>query len=119
MLPNPLSPYAVSKLAAEKYCQVFYKLYNLETVSVRYFNVFGPRQDPTSQYSAVIPKFISIVMRGKATVIYGDGEQSRDFTYDQNVVEANLLACETDLTDVTGEVLNIGYGTRIYVNERV
>ena len=119
MLPNPLSPYAVSKLAAEKYCQVFYKLYNLETVSVRYFNVFGPRQDPTSQYSAVIPKFISIMMRGKAPVIYGDGEQSRDFTYVQNVVEANLQACEMEHEELAGEIFNIAYGKRITLNDLV
>ena len=119
MLPNPLSPYAVSKLAAEKYCQVFYKLYNLETVSVRYFNVFGPRQDPTSQYSAVIPKFISIMMTSKAPVIYGDGEQSRDFTYVQNVVEANLQACEGGHEELAGEVFNIAYGKRITLNDLV
>ena len=119
MLPNPLSPYAVSKLAAEKYCQVFYKLYNLETVSVRYFNVFGPRQDPTSQYSAVIPKFISIMMTSKAPVIYGDGEQSRDFTYVQNVVEANLQACEVGHEELAGEVFNIAYGKRITLNDLV
>ena len=119
MLPNPLSPYAVSKLAAEKYCQVFYKLYNLETVSVRYFNVFGPRQDPTSQYSAVIPKFISIMMKGKAPVINGDGEQSRDFTFVQNVVEANLLACEMGHEELAGEVFNIAYGKRITLNDLV
>ena len=102
MPPNPLSPYAVSKLAGEKYCGVFSQLYGLETVCLRYFNVFGSRQDPTSQYSAVIPKFITAMMADRRPVIYGDGEQSRDFTYVANVVEANLLAataqCETPLT---------------------
>ncbi|HTO93903.1 MAG TPA: SDR family oxidoreductase [Bacteroidota bacterium] len=96
MAPNPLSPYAVSKLAGEYYCRVFARVYGLETVCLRYFNVFGPRQDPGSQYSAVIPKFITAMLRGEAPVIYGDGEQSRDFTYVSNVVEANLLAASVD-----------------------
>ena len=96
MMPNPLSPYAVSKLAAEKYCSVFWNVYRLETVSLRYFNVFGPRQDPTSQYSAVIPKFISAMNNGQQPVIFGDGTQSRDFTYIANVIEANLLAASVD-----------------------
>lgn len=96
MSTNPLSPYAVSKLAAERYCSVFAKIYGLEAVSLRYFNVFGPRQDPTSQYSAVIPKFIMAMRAGEQPVIYGDGEQSRDFTYVANVVEANLLAAKAD-----------------------
>ncbi|MBL7996085.1 SDR family oxidoreductase [bacterium] len=102
MAPNPLSPYAVSKLAGEKYCGVFSQLYGLNTICLRYFNVFGSRQDPASQYSAVIPKFISAMIADRRPVIYGDGEQSRDFTYVANVVEANLLAasasCETPLT---------------------
>lgn len=96
MLPNPLSPYAVSKLAGEKYCRAFSGIYGLETVALRYFNVFGPRQDPASQYSAVIPKFIRAVMNDERPVIYGDGSQSRDFTYVANVVEANLLAAEAN-----------------------
>jgi nucleoside-diphosphate-sugar epimerase len=99
MAPNPRSPYAVSKLAAELYCRVFGDLYGLETVSLRYFNVFGPRQDPSSQYSAVIPKFITALVRGKRPVIYGDGQQSRDFTYVLNVVEANLRAAEAALPE--------------------
>ncbi len=99
MAPNPRSPYAVSKLAAEQYCRVFADLYGLETVALRYFNVFGPRQDPTSQYSAVIPKFITAMVKGKRPVIYGDGLQSRDFTYVLNVVEANLLAATVDLPE--------------------
>lgn len=102
MTPSPLSPYAVSKLAGEKYCGVFSQLYGLETVCLRYFNVFGSRQDPSSQYSAVIPKFITAMMADRRPIIYGDGEQSRDFTYVANVVEANILAatipCETPLT---------------------
>lgn len=94
MIPNPLSPYAVTKLAGEKYCQVFSNLYGLETVCLRYFNVFGPKQDPNSQYSAVIPKFIKAMLKNERPVIYGDGEQSRDFTYIENVIEGNILAAE-------------------------
>ena len=119
MLPKPLSPYAVSKLAGEKYCQVFTQLYGLETVSLRYFNVFGPRQDPTSQYSAVIPKFINLIKQGESPTIYGDGEQSRDFTFVQNVVEANLLACNDGIENFSGEVFNIAFGKRISVNNMV
>jgi len=119
MLPKPLSPYAVSKLAGEKYCQVFTKLYGLETVSFRYYNVFGPRQDPTSQYSAVIPKFINIFKRGEVPTVFGDGEQSRDFTYIQNVVDANLLACEKGHEDLSGEVFNIAFGKRVTLNDLV
>jgi nucleoside-diphosphate-sugar epimerase len=97
MTPNPLSPYACAKLAGEHYCRVFSRLYGLETVALRYFNVFGPRQDPTSQYAAVIPKFIAAIRDGRQPVIYGDGEQSRDFTPVANVVAANLAACEVPL----------------------
>jgi nucleoside-diphosphate-sugar epimerase len=111
----PLSPYAVTKYAGERYCQVFYQMYGLETVCLRYFNVFGPRQDPTSQYSAVIPKFIRMMKEGKRPVIYGDGLQSRDFTYVSNNVEANLLACKTK--GVAGEVFNIACGERFTLNE--
>lgn len=113
MIPKPLSPYAVSKLAGEKYCQVFYQVYGLKTVILRYFNVFGPRQDPNSQYSAVIPKFIVAMKRGERPVIYGDGKQSRDFTYVANVVEVNFLACEAD--NVSGEILNVACGERFTV----
>ncbi len=116
MLPKPLSPYAVSKLAGEKYCQVFTKLYGLETVIFRYFNVFGPRQDPTSQYSAVIPKFIRLIKEGQQPTVFGDGEQSRDFTFVKNVVEANLLACGGGLEQLSGEVFNIASGRRITIN---
>ncbi len=119
MLPKPLSPYAVSKLAGEKYCQVFTRLYGLETVILRYFNVFGPRQDPNSQYSAVIPKFIQLIKNGESPVIYGDGSQSRDFTYVSNVVEANLLACEQGLEELSGEVFNIAFGKRVTINDLV
>ncbi|MFC2165096.1 SDR family oxidoreductase [Acidobacteriota bacterium] len=109
-----LSPYAVSKLAGEKYCQVFSHVYDLSTVCLRYFNIFGPRQDPHSQYSAVIPKFITRLLKGNAPNIYGDGKQSRDFTYVSNVVDANLLAAKTP--DISGEVFNIGCGSQTTVN---
>jgi UDP-glucose 4-epimerase len=111
MPPNPLSPYAVSKIAAEYYFQVFNRVYGLETVCLRYFNVFGPRQDPASQYSAVIPKFIKAISRDQSPIIFGDGSQSRDFTYVYNVVHANLLAAETP--GISGEVFNIACGTNI------
>src|SRR3989449_10627317 len=114
MIPKPLSPYGAQKLFAEIYCQVFTRAYGLETVSLRYFNVFGPRQDRTSQYSGVLPLFIPAVLEGRQPKIYGDGLQSRDFTYVQNVVEANLLACTTP--GVAGEVFNIACGDRITVN---
>ncbi len=119
MLPKPLSPYAVSKLAGEKYCQVFTKLYGLETIILRYFNVFGNRQDPTSQYSAVIPKFIKIMKQGESPVIYGDGEQSRDFTFVSNVVDANLLACNDGFEEFAGEVFNTACGKRVTINDLV
>lgn len=115
MRPDPLSPYAVAKLTGEYYCQVFTRTYGLETVALRYFNVFGPRQDPSSQYSGVISRFISVLMSGEQPVIFGDGEQSRDFTYIANVVKANLLAAET--TKGIGEVINVANGKRITLNE--
>src|SRR6266478_6607260 len=108
MMPNPLSPYGAQKLFGEMYAQVFTRAYGLETVSLRYFNVFGPRQDRTSQYSGVLALFIPAVLEGRQPKIYGDGLQSRDFTYVQNVVEANLLACTTP--GVAGEVFNIACG---------
>jgi UDP-glucose 4-epimerase len=98
MIPNPMSPYAAAKLAGEHYCRVFSRLYGLEAVVLRYFNVFGPHQDPTSQYAAVIPKFIAAIKEGRRPVIFGDGEQSRDFTPVANVVAANLAACAVSLT---------------------
>jgi nucleoside-diphosphate-sugar epimerase len=115
MLPEPLSPYAVAKLVGEYYCQVFTRVYGLETVSLRYFNVFGPRQDPSSQYSGVISRFISALLSGERPVIYGDGEQSRDFTYIDNVVEANLRAAETEKG--IGQIINIANGERITLNQ--
>jgi len=117
MMPIPLSPYAVSKLTGEKYMKVFNQLYGLETVSLRYFNVFGPRQDPSSQYSAVIPRFITAMHRGVSPVVYGDGEQSRDFTFVSNVVRANLLACTAN--DAAGEEMNIACHERTTLNELV
>ncbi len=114
MMPNPLSPYGAQKLFAEIYCQVFSRAYGLDTVSLRYFNVFGPRQDSTSQYSGVLALFIPAVLQSKRPTIYGDGLQSRDFTYVQNVVEANLLACT--VPGVAGQVFNVACGDRITVN---
>jgi len=115
MPPNPQSPYAVSKLMGEYYCRVFQKVYALSAVCLRYFNVFGPRQDPLSQYSAVIPKFARKLAEGKPPVIFGDGEQTRDFTFVKDVVSANILAAESKATGI----FNIGSGTRITINELV
>jgi nucleoside-diphosphate-sugar epimerase len=115
MLPDPLSPYAVAKLVGEYYCQVFTRVYGLETVSLRYFNVFGPRQDPGSQYSGVVSRFISSLLSGERPVIYGDGEQSRDFTYIDNVVAANLSAATSN--GASGKVINVANGERITLNE--
>ncbi|GIV17802.1 MAG: epimerase [Armatimonadota bacterium] len=117
MLPNPLSPYAVSKLVGEYYCQVFTRVYGLETVSLRYFNVFGPRQNPHSQYAAVIPKFITAALKGEPLTVFGDGEQSRDFTYIDNVVQANLLAMESP--HAVGKVYNVACGGRYTLNELI
>src|SRR5262249_48838013 len=114
MRPEPRSPYAVAKLVGEYYCQVFTRAYGLETVSLRYFNVFGPRQDPTSQYSGVISRFVSSLIQGRRPVIYGDGEQSRDFTYISNVVDANLRAAES--SSAVGQVINVGNGARVTLN---
>jgi UDP-glucose 4-epimerase len=114
MPPSPLSPYAVGKLVGEYYCSVFYNVYGLETISLRYFNVFGPYQDPTSQYAAAIPAFVTAILKDEPPTIYGDGQQSRDFTYVDNVVEANLLAARAKQTK--GEVLNIACGEAITVN---
>ena len=115
MLPDPLSPYAVAKLIGEYYCQVFTRVYNLETMSLRYFNVFGPRQDPSSQYSGVISRFISALLSDQRPVIYGNGEQSRDFTYIDNVVDANLKAAQTNKG--IGSIVNIANGQRISLNQ--
>ena len=123
MPANPISPYAISKYAGEQYCRVFYSLYGLETVVLRYFNVFGPRQSPNSQYAAAIPIFINALLESKPPTIFGDGEQSRDFTFIENVVQANLLACHEKSTsplrakDAAGEVFNIACGKRTAVND--
>ncbi len=117
MRPDPISPYAVAKLAGEHYMISFYRCYGLETVCLRYFNVFGPRQDPSSPYSGVLAKFITLMLRGEQPTIYGDGEQSRDFTYIDNVVEANLLACKAPAEIVAGQVFNIATGGRVTLNE--
>jgi nucleoside-diphosphate-sugar epimerase len=115
MFPHPLSPYAAQKLFGEYYCQVFSKVYGLETVSLRYFNVFGPRQDPSSPYSGVISKFVTSLLANEPPMIFGDGEQTRDFTYIENVVSANLLAAETP--HANGTVVNVGVGDRISLNQ--
>lgn len=119
MLPAPLSPYAVSKLAGELYMAAFHRVYGLETVTLRYFNVFGPHQDPTSQYSGVLAVFISRMLRNQPPTIYGDGEQSRDFTYIDNVVAGNLLAASAPADRVAGRVFNVATGTRITLNDTV
>ncbi|HEX8370461.1 MAG TPA: SDR family oxidoreductase [Pyrinomonadaceae bacterium] len=115
MRPEPLSPYAAAKLMGEYYCQVFSNVYNLETISLRYFNVFGPRQNPSSMYSGVISRFIDALMSGKTPIIYGDGEQSRDFTFIANVVSANIKAAQA--TKGIGQVMNCSNGERISLNE--
>lgn len=117
MSPDPISPYAVAKLASEHYMISFYRCYGLETVSLRYFNVFGPRQDPSSPYSGVLAKFITLMLHGEQPTIFGDGEQSRDFTYIDNVVEANLLACHAPANRAAGQVFNVATGRRVTLNE--
>lgn len=114
---TPLSPYAVTKFAGEYYCQLFSRLYGIEAVSLRYFNVFGPRQDPNSQYSAAIPLFISRILKGESPIVFGNGEQSRDFTYVENVVTANLLASEANITP--GETFNIACGKQTTINKLI
>ena len=115
MPARPLSPYAVGKLVGEHYAKVFYKVFGLETISLRYFNVFGPHQDPTSQYAAAIPAFVTAILKNQQPTVFGDGLQSRDFTYVDNVVEANLLAARAEHT--AGEVVNIACGEAVTVNE--
>lgn len=117
MLPEPISPYAVSKIAGEMYMKSFYRVYGLETVSLRYFNVFGPRQDASSQYSGVLAKFITMMLTGERPHIFGDGGQSRDFNYIDNTVQANLLACTAPASQVAGMAFNVATGTRITLNE--
>ena len=117
MLPIPLSPYAAGKLVGEYYCSVFYKVFGLETISLRYFNVFGPHQDPTSQYAAAIPAFATAILKDQPPTVFGDGLHSRDFTYVDNVVDANLLAAKVEHT--AGEVINIACGQSVTVNDTI
>jgi UDP-glucose 4-epimerase len=117
MKPDPISPYAVAKLASEHYMVSFYRCYGLETVSLRYFNVFGPRQDPSSPYSGVLAKFITQMLAGEQPTIFGDGEQSRDFTYIDNVMDANLRACTAPAARAAGQVFNIATGRRVTLNQ--
>jgi UDP-glucose 4-epimerase len=117
MIPAPISPYAVAKLAGEQYMRAFYRVYGLETVVLRYFNVFGPYQDPTSHYSGVLAIFCRKMLAGEQPSIYGDGEQSRDFTYIDNVVHANLLAAAAPAEVVAGQMMNLATGTRITLND--
>lgn len=117
MLPNPISPYAAQKLTGEYYMKVFASVYGLETVSLRYFNIFGPRQSANSEYSAVLAKFITQMLQGETPTIFGDGEQSRDFTYVDNAVEANLLACSAPAKTVCGKVFNVATGSCVSLNE--
>lgn len=119
MTPDPISPYAVAKLASELYLTSFHRCYGLETVALRYFNIFGPRQDPSSPYSGVLAKFITQMLAGQQPTIFGDGEQSRDFTYIDNAVEANLLACKAPAAHVAGKVFNVATGRRVTLNETV
>src|SRR5258708_26341693 len=117
MKPDPISPYAVAKLASEQYMISFYRCYGLETVCLRYFNIFGPRQDPSSPYSGVLAKFITQMLRGEQPTINGDGEQSRDFTYIDNAVDANLLACTAPAQKAAGQMFNVATGRRVTLNE--
>jgi len=117
MKEMPLSPYAVSKLTGELYCRVFSRIFGLETICLRYFNVFGPNQDPTSQYSAVIPRFITAFLRNEAPTIYGDGRQSRDFTFVENVVSANILASKAKSKEAIGRTMNIACGEAFSLND--
>ena len=115
MTPSPLSPYAITKLANEYYCHVYWQLYEFPTVCLRYFNIFGPRQDPGSEYAAVVPKFITALLQKQAPTVFGDGEQSRDFTYIDNCVQANLLAASND--GLVGGVFNVACGSRFTLNQ--
>jgi UDP-glucose 4-epimerase len=117
MAPSPISPYAVAKLASEYYMASFYRCYGLETVSLRYFNIFGPKQDPTSPYSGVLAKFITQMLQGEQPTIFGDGEQSRDFTYVENAVDANMLAASAPAEQAAGKMFNVATGTRASLNE--
>jgi UDP-glucose 4-epimerase len=119
MAPDPISPYAVQKLCGEQYLKSFYRVYGLETVTLRYFNVFGPHQNPSSQYSGVLAKFCTAMLRNEVPTIHGDGEQSRDFTYIDNVVEGNILAATAPAAEVAGKCMNLATGRRITLNETV
>lgn len=114
---NPMSPYALHKLISEQYCELFNFLYDMETISLRYFNVFGPRQNPEGGYASLIPKFATLILKGERPTIWGDGKQTRDFVYVKDVVRANLLAAETDNKDAFGQVFNVGFGKDFSVNE--
>jgi nucleoside-diphosphate-sugar epimerase len=118
MIPNPLSPYAVAKLAGEHYCRAYHRVHGLETFALRYFNVFGPRQDPKSEYAAVVPKFATSLLSGEPVPVHGDGEQSRDFTFIDNVVEANMCAMRAP-KEAAGDVFNVAFGDRYTLNELV
>lgn len=115
MVPLPLSPYAITKLTGEYYCRVFWQLYGFETVALRYFNIFGPRQDPNGDYAPVIPKFITAIQEGVAPIVFGDGEQSRDFTFVDNAVAANLMAATAD--GMAGEAFNVACGAQFTLNQ--
>ncbi len=117
MIPSPISPYAVAKLASEHYMISFYRCYGLESVCLRYFNIFGPRQDPTSPYSGVLAKFITLMLRGEQPTMFGDGSQSRDFNYVDNAVSANLLACAAPAAECAGRVFNVATGQRVTLNQ--
>ncbi len=117
MMPGPISPYAASKVACELYMETFYRCYGLETVTLRYFNVFGPRQDASSQYSGVLAKFITLMLKGERPSIFGDGEQSRDFTYIDNVIKGNIQACYAPAEKVCGKVFNVATGSTITLNK--
>src|ERR1700691_3322596 len=117
MTPDPISPYAVAKLASEHYLTSFYRCYGLETVALRYFNIFGPRQDPSSPYSVVMAKFITQMLAGEQPTIFGDGQQSRDFTYIDNAVSANLLACKAPTAQAAGKMFNVATGRQVTLNE--
>lgn len=116
MAPNPMSPYALQKLVGEYYCKLYYLIHGIETVSLRYFNVYGPRQDPSGGYACLIPRSINLTLEGKSPVIYGDGEQTRDFTYVKDIVEANILAAVTENKEAFGKVFNVGNGKNLSVN---
>ena len=117
MTPRPKSPYAISKISGEYFSKIFYELYGLKTIGFRYFNVFGPKQDPASQYSAAIPKFVTALLENESPIIFGDGEQTRDFVFIEDVISANLAACESTNKNVFGSVYNVGSGRHTSLND--